>query len=110
MYIYFHLVHVYFLDITCKSIIGDNDCTELRVLLRLMFVITVDFLRVFINPYPQHFWSLLHNFLFTRWSVLLEPLLLTCSAFVYCLKENISETYYCKKKNCVDFDFIPLIH
>ena len=24
---------MYFLDITCKSIIGDNDCTELRVLL-----------------------------------------------------------------------------
>ena len=54
---------------------------------------------------------LLHNFLFTRWAVLLEPLLLTSSAFVYCLKkENISGPYYSKKKSCVDFDFIPLIH
>ena len=49
MYIYFHYVHVHFLDITCKSIIGDNDCTELRALLMLMFVRTVDFLRVSIN-------------------------------------------------------------
>ena len=88
---------MYFLDITCKSIIGDNDCTELRALLMLMFVRTVDFLRVSINQYPQHFWALLLNFLFTRWSVLLEPLLLTCSAFVYCLKkENLSDTYYSK--------------
>ena len=64
----------------------------------LMLVRTVDFLRVSINQYPQHLWSLLHNFLFTRWSVLLEPLLLTCSVFVYCLKkENISDTYYSKK-------------
>ena len=64
----------------------------------LLFVRTVDFLRVS-NQYSQHFWALLHNFLFTRWSVLLELLLLTCSAFVYCLKkENISETYYSKKK------------
>ena len=55
MYIYFHLVHVYFLDITCKSIIGDNDCTELRALLMLMFVRAVDFLRVPIHQYPQHF-------------------------------------------------------
>ena len=101
---------MYFPDITCKSIIGDNDCTELRALLMLMFVRTVDFLRVSINQYPQHFWALLHNFLFTRWSVLLEPLLLTCSAFVYCLKkENISDAYY-SKNNCVDFDLIPLIH
>ena len=76
----------------------------------LMLVRTVDFLRVSINQYPQHFGVLLHNFLFTRWSVLLEPLLLTCSAFVYCrTKENISDTYY-SKKNCVDFDLIPLIH
>ena len=60
----------------------------------LMFVRTVDFLRVSINQYPQHF----------------GPLLLTCSAFVFCLKkENISDTYY-SKKSCVDFDFIPLIH
>ena len=43
MYIYFHLVHVYFLDITCKSFIDDNDCTELRALLMIMFVRTVDF-------------------------------------------------------------------
>ena len=90
---------MYFLDITCKSIIGDNDCTELRALLMLMFVITVDFLRVSINQYPKHFWALLQNFLFTRWAVLLEPLLLTCSVFAYCLKkENISDTYYSKKK------------
>ena len=110
MYIYFHQVHVYFLDITCKPIIGDNDRTELRVSLMLMFVRTVDILRVSINQYPQHFGALLHNFLFTRWSVLSEHLLLTCSAFVYCLKkENISDTYY-SKRNCVDFDFIPLIH
>ena len=53
MYIYFHYVHVYFLDSTCKSIIGDNDCTELRAL--LIFVRTVDFLRGSINQYPQHF-------------------------------------------------------
>ena len=46
---------MYFLDITCKSIIGDNDCTEVRALLKLMFVKTVDFLRVSINHYPQHF-------------------------------------------------------
>ena len=58
----------------------------------LMFVRTVDFLRVSINQYPQNFWALLHNFLFTRWAVLLKPLLLTCSAFVY-----ISDTYYSKK-------------
>ena len=38
------------------SIIGDNDCTELRALLMLMFVTTVDFLRVSINQYPQYFW------------------------------------------------------
>ena len=93
------LSYVYFLDITCKSIIGDNDyCTELRALLMLMYVRTVDFLRVSINQYPQHFWALLPNFPFTKWSVLLEPLLLTCSAFVYCLKkENISDTYNRKK-------------
>ena len=77
----------------------------------LMFVRTVDLLLVYINQYPQHFWALLPNFLFTRWSVLLEPLLLTCSAFVYCQKkENISDTYYSKNMKCVDFDFIPLIH
>ena len=76
----------------------------------LMFVRTVDCLCVSINQYPQQFWVLLHNFLFTRWAVLLEPLLLTCSAFVYFLnKENIYKTYYSKKKR-VDFDFIPLIH
>ena len=46
---------MHFLDITCKSIIGDNACTELRALLMLMFVRTVDFLRVSINQYPQHF-------------------------------------------------------
>ena len=95
MYINFH---VYFLCITCKSIIGDNDYTVFRALLMLKPVRTVVFLRVSINQYPQHFWALLHNFLFTRWSVLLEPLLLTCSAFVYCLKkENISNTYYSQK-------------
>ena len=55
MYINFHKVNVYFLDITCKSIIGDNNCTELRALLMLMFIRTVDFLRVSINQYPQHF-------------------------------------------------------
>ena len=67
----------------------------------LIFVRSVDFLRVSINHYPQHFWALLHNFLFTRWAVLLVPLLLTCSALVYCLKkENISETYYSNKKLC----------
>ena len=80
----------------------------------LMFVRTVDFLHVSINQYPQHFRALLHDFLFTRCSVLLEPLLLTCSAFVYCLKkENISDIYiyiYYSIKNYVDFDFIPLIH
>ena len=76
-----------------------------------MFVRTVDFLRVSINQYLQHFWVLLHNVLYTRWAVLLEPLLLTCSAFVYCLKkENIYETYYSKKKSCVDFNLILLIH
>ena len=92
---------MFFLDITCKSIIGDNDCTELRALLMLMFVRTVAFLRVSINQYPQHFWALLHNFLFTRWTVLLEHLLLTCSAFVYCLeKETISDTYYSTTKLC----------
>ena len=101
---------MYFLDITCKSIIGDNDCTELRALLMLMFVRTVDFLCVSINQYLKHFWELLLNILFTRWAVLLKHLLLTCSASVYCLnKENISDTYY-SKKNCVDFDFIPFIH
>ena len=79
---------MYFLDITCKYIIGDNDCTELRALLMLMFVRTVDFLGVSIYQYPQHFWALLHNFLFKRWAVLLEPLLIICSAFVYCLKKE----------------------
>ena len=92
---------MYFLDITCKSIIGDNDCTELRALLLVMFVRTVDFLRVSINQYPQHFWAFLHNFLFTRCAVLLEPLLLTCSACVYSLKkETISDKYYSKTKLC----------
>ena len=92
---------MYFLDITCKSIIGDNDCTELRALLMLKFVRTVDFLRVSINQYPQYFWAVLHNFLFTRWAVLLEPFLLTFSAFVYCLKKKqISDTYYSKTKLC----------
>ena len=80
----------------------------------LMFVRTVDFLHVSINQYPQHFWELLHNFLFTRWSVLSEPLLLTCSAFVYCLKkENISDTYYSKKTVLILILFhlfIKLIH
>ena len=67
----------------------------------LMFVRTIDFLRVSINQYPQHFWALLHNFLFRRWAVLLEPLLLTCSGLVYCLKkEKISDTYYSKTKLC----------
>ena len=47
----------------------------------LMFVRTVHILRVSIDQYTQHFWALLHNFLFTRWAVLLEPLLLTCSTF-----------------------------
>ena len=37
------IYHVHFLDITCKSIIGDNDCTELRDLLMLMIVRIVDF-------------------------------------------------------------------
>ena len=92
---------MHFLDITCKSTIGDNDFTEIRGLSMLMFVRAFDFLRVFIYQYPQHFWALLHNFLFTKWAVLLEPLLLTCSAFVYCLKkENISDTYYSKTKLC----------
>ena len=104
MYVYFHQVHVYFLDFTCKSIIGDNDCTELRAFLMLMFVRTVDFLHVSINQYPQHFGR------FYRWAVLLEPLLLTCHAFVYCLrKENISDTYY-SKKTVLILNFIPLIH
>ena len=54
-YVYIlYLVHVYFLNIKCKSIIGDNDSTELRALLMLMFVRTYDFLRVSINQYPQH--------------------------------------------------------
>ena len=91
----------------CKSIIGDNDCTELRALLMLMFVRTVDFLRVSINQYPQHFRALLHNFLYTRWSVLSEPLLLTCRAFVYCLKKENFLIHTTVKKT-VDFDFIPL--
>ena len=56
-----------------------------------MFVGTVDFLRVSINQYPQHFWALLHNFLFTRRSVLLEPFLSE--------EGNISDTYYSKTKN-----------
>ena len=78
------------------SLVTDSDCTELRALLMLMFVRQVDFLCASFNQYPQHFWAGLHNFLFTRWAVLLEPLLLTCSAFVYCLKkENITETYKC---------------
>ena len=65
----------------------------------LMFVRTFDYFGVSINQYPQHFWALLHNFLYMRWAVLLEPLLLTYSAFVYCLeKENISDTYYSKTK------------
>ena len=33
---------MHFLDITCKSIIGDNDCTEIRGLLMLMFVRAID--------------------------------------------------------------------
>ena len=77
----------------------------------LMFVRTVDFFCVclLINTL-NIFGALLHTFLFTRWAILLESLLLTCSAFVYCLKkENISDTYY-SKKNFVHFDFIPLIH
>ena len=45
---------MYFLDITCKSMIGSNDCTELRAFLMLTFARTVDFLRVSINQYPQH--------------------------------------------------------
>ena len=49
MYNYFHYVHVHILDITCKSVIDDNDCTELRALLMLMFVRTVDFVCVSIN-------------------------------------------------------------
>ena len=66
---------MYFQDIKCKSIIGVNDSTELRALIMLVFVRTVDFLHVSINQYPQHFWALLHDFLFTRSSVLLDPLL-----------------------------------
>ena len=90
---------MYFLDITCKSIIGDNDYTELSALSMLMFMRTVYFLCVSTNQYPQHFWALLNNFLFMRWAVLLKHLPLTCSAFVYCLKkEIISKTYYSKKK------------
>ena len=46
---------MYFPDITCKSIIGVNDSTELKALLMLVFVRTVDFLHVSINQYPQHF-------------------------------------------------------
>ena len=46
---------MYFLDITCKSIIGDNERTDIRALLMLKFVRTVDFLLVSINQYPQHF-------------------------------------------------------
>ena len=46
---------MYFLDITRKSIIGDNDCTELRALLMLMFVYRSWFLHLSINKYPQHF-------------------------------------------------------
>ena len=88
----------------------DNDCTGLRALLMLMFVRTVEFLRVSINQYPQHFWGLLHNFLFTRWAVLLEPLLLTCSAFVYCLKKEFFLIHITVKQNCFDFDFVPFIH
>ena len=89
---------MYFLDITCKYIIGDNDCTELRAILMLMFVRTVDFFACVYQSIPSTYLALLHNFLFTRWAVLLKPLLLTCSAFVYCLKkENISDTFYSKK-------------
>ena len=90
---------MYFLDITCKSIISDNDCTAFKALLMLMFVRTVDFLRVSINQYPQHFWALLHNFLFMRWAVLLEPLLLICSAFVYCLEKEKNLIHITVKQN-----------
>ena len=93
---------MYFLDITRKSIIGDNVCTELKALLMLMFVRADDFLGVSINQYPQQFWALLHNFPFTRWSVLLS---LCCShvvhLFTVLLSEegNISDTYYSKNRN-----------
>ena len=76
----------------------------------LMFVRTVDFLRVSINQYHQHFRALLHNFLFTRCAVLLEPLLLTFNAFVYCLEKKRFLIHITVKQNCVDFDFIPFIH
>ena len=56
---------MHFLDLTyksiigdndcTKSIIGDNDCTELRGLLMLMIVRIVDFVCVSINQYPQYF-------------------------------------------------------
>ena len=81
--------YVYFLSLSsCVLSQHYNDCTELRALLMLMFVRTVNCLRVSINQYLQYFWALLHNFLFMRWSVLLEPLLLTCGVFVYCLKKE----------------------
>ena len=65
----------------------------------LMFVRTVDFFGVcLLITTLIIFWVLLHNFLFRRWAVLLKPLLLTCSVFVYCLKKkNISDTYNSKK-------------
>ena len=66
----------------------------------LIFARTVDFLHVSINQYPQHFWALLHSFLFTRWAVLLEPLLLTYSACVNCLKKETFLIHITVKKLC----------
>ena len=75
----------------------------------LMFVRTIDILQcLLINT--LNILGALQNFLFTRLAVLLEPLLLTCRAFVYSLrKENISDTY-CSKKTVLILNFIPLIH
>ena len=86
---------MHFLDITCKSIIGDNECAEIRSLLMLMFIRTVDIFACVYCSIPSAFLGAFTYFLFMRWAVLLEPFLLTCSAFVYCLKKkNISEIYY----------------
>ena len=107
LYISFHEDHVHFLDITWKSIIGDNDYTELRALLMLMFVRTFDFLRVSINQYSQHFWALLHTF---RLAVLLEPMMLAIVVHLIQSEEGKHFWNILQKKNCVYFDFIPLIH
>ena len=55
---------MYFLDITCKSIIGDNGCTELRAILMLMFVRTGDFFAFVYKSIPSTFLGAFTFFLF----------------------------------------------